>query len=306
MRFAVTARSSRGKRDRVQDNLVLDCFRKNWCHADLSLQIRPRSSNPSSSWPTSGLPTNEIKGYHVKEQGAYWFRPVLMRALQTISASSMAHHGHDHAYAAVVLAGGYEEAGDHGRFQVAAGDVLLHDRFEAHLDRFSASGAVVLNLRLPAESSFAPGAAKIADPDSIVSAAERSQTKAVNLLLSAIQPRAVMYADWPDELAATLIDDPSLRLGRWAETKGLRAWTVSRGFAQVFGVSPEVFRVRARARQAWRLIQTSGCPLAQIAYHLGFADQSHMTRGVKQLTRSTPRAWRAAANRYKTTPASRV
>jgi len=111
MRFAVTARSSRGKRDRVQDNLVLDCFRKNWCHADLSLQIRPRSSNPSSSWPTSGLPTNEIKGYHVKEQGAYWFRPVLMRALQTISASSMAHHGHDHAYAAVVLAGGYEGRG---------------------------------------------------------------------------------------------------------------------------------------------------------------------------------------------------
>lgn len=91
-----------------------------------------------------------------------------MRTLQRISASSFAHHSHDAAYAAVVLAGGYEEAGDHGRFQVAAGDVVLHDRFEAHLDRFSALGAVVLNLRLPAGSSFAPGVAKIADPDFIL------------------------------------------------------------------------------------------------------------------------------------------
>ena len=206
----------------------------------------------------------------------------------------------EEAYAAVVLAGGYEEAGDHGRFQVAAGDVLLHDRFEAHLDRFSASGAVVLNLRLPAGSSFTAGVGKIPDPDSILRAAERSQTRALDLLFSAIQPKPAMYADWPDELAATLMEDPYLRLGRWAEAKGLNPWTVSRSFTQVFGVSPEVFRARARARQAWRLIQTSNWPLAQIAYDLGFADQSHMTRSVKQLTGRSPKVWRSAANRYKT------
>lgn len=229
-----------------------------------------------------------------------------MRALQRISASYFVHHSHDDAYAAVVLAGSYEEAGDHGRFQVAAGDVLLHDRFEAHVDRFSASGAVVLNLRLPAGSSFVPGLAKIADPDSIVRAAERSQTEALKLLLSTIQAKAAVYADWPDELAATLVDDPFLRLGCWAEDKGLPPWTVSRGFTQVFGISPEIFRARARARQAWRLIQTSKSPLAQIANDAGFSDQSHMTRSVKKLTALSPKVWRGAANRCKRRSASRM
>jgi len=223
-----------------------------------------------------------------------------MRTLQRISASSFAHHRHDDAYAAVVLAGAYEEAGDHGRFQVAAGDVLLHDRFEAHLDRFSASGAVVLNLRLPAGSSFAPGVAKIVDPDLIELTAQKDQTSALELLLRTIQAKATTYADWPDELAATLIDNPSLRLYRWAEDKALKPWTLSRGFAQVFGVAPEVFRARARARQAWRLIRTTHWPLTQIAYHLGFADQSHMARSVKQLTGLSPKRWRDAANGFKT------
>ena len=223
-----------------------------------------------------------------------------MRALQRISASSLAHHSHDDAYAAVVLVGGYEEAGDHGRFQVAAGDVLLHDRFEAHLDRFSALGAVVLNLHLPSGSPFAPGVAKIADPDVIVRAAEESQNSALELLLGSIQAKARTYADWTDELAATLIDDPSLQLRCWAEAKALKPWTVSRGFAQVFGVSPEVFRARSRARQAWKLVQASKLPLAQIAHALGFADQSHMSRSVKQLTGENPTVWRGAANGFKT------
>jgi AraC-like DNA-binding protein len=81
---------------------------------------------------------------------------------------------------------------------------------------------------------------------------------------------------------------------------GLAPWTLSRGFAQVFGVSPEAFRARARARQARKSIETSAEALAQIAADLGFADQSHMTRGVKQLTGMAPKALRAAANRFKT------
>jgi AraC-like DNA-binding protein len=223
-----------------------------------------------------------------------------MRHLQRISASSFEHHRHVDAYAAVILAGAYEEAGDRGRFQVAAGDVLLHDRFEAHLDRFSSLGAVVLNLRLPAGHSFEPGVATVADPDSVVRAAERSRTSALDLLLSTIQVKAEMPADWPDELAATLISDPCFRLGRWAEAKGLAPWNLTRGFAQVFGISPEVFRARVRARQAWTLIQTSDCPFARIACDLGFADQSHMTRSVKELTGETPKVWRGSANGYKT------
>ena len=87
---------------------------------------------------------------------------------QSIRASALGRHVHEEAYAALVLSGGYEEAGDHGRFQVKAGDVVFHEQFEAHLDRFSETGAGVLNLRLPIGCSYTPGAARVADPDSVV------------------------------------------------------------------------------------------------------------------------------------------
>ena len=87
---------------------------------------------------------------------------------QTIRTPVLSRHSHEAAYAALVLSGAYEEAGDQGRFQVEAGDVVLHDCFEAHLNRFSPSGAVVLNLRLPAPYAFAPGIAKVEDVDLVV------------------------------------------------------------------------------------------------------------------------------------------
>jgi AraC-like DNA-binding protein len=224
-----------------------------------------------------------------------------MRLWQTIRASIFDRHSHDAAYAALVLAGGYEEAGDHGRFKVEAGDVLLHDRFEAHVDRFSASGAVLLNLPLQIGNSFNPGAARVDNPDLIVNMAQRSRTRASELLLTMIHERRPSDADWPDELAAALIQHPTLVLSRWSEQQGFSPSTVSRGFAQVFGISPEAFRVRVRARQAWKRVQSTTEPLAQIAFQVGFADQSHMTRSVKQITGMPPHAWRLAANRFKTT-----
>jgi len=200
----------------------------------------------------------------------------------------------------MVLSGGYEEAGDRGRFQVKAGDVVLHERFEAHINRFAASGAVVFNLPLPDKDSFMPGWASIADPDFIVRVAEKNKAEAAGLLLSTVTVRQAGFADWPDELAADLMKNPSLSLLRWSEKRGLTPWGLSRGFMQVFGVSPSRFRARSRARHAWKAIQTNGKPLAQIAADLGFSDQPHMTRSVKELTGAVPLAWRTAANRFKT------
>jgi AraC-like DNA-binding protein len=144
-----------------------------------------------------------------------------------------------------------------------------------------------------------------------VNTAQRSRTEAAELLLSMIHgPLSNVllpsHTDWPDELALDIFQDCSLLLSQWAQEHRLAPWTVSRGFAQVFGITPETFRARIRARQAWRLIHTTNEPLAQIAFRLGFADQSHMTRSVKQVTGIEPRRWRGAANRFKTASASRV
>jgi hypothetical protein len=101
-----------------------------------------------------------------------------MRMLQTIRTSALARHVHKHAYAALVLSGCYEEAGDLGRLRVHAGDVVLHEAFEAHLDRFPASGAIVLNISLPAQYMFQSGLGRMDDSDAIVRIAEKNEAPA--------------------------------------------------------------------------------------------------------------------------------
>jgi AraC-like DNA-binding protein len=223
-----------------------------------------------------------------------------MRMWQTIRAARFGRHVHQQAYATLVLSGGYEEAGDLGRFQVAAGDVVFHDRFEAHSDTFPARGAEVLNLRLPTGCRYSPGMARAADPDSVARLAERDHREAVHLLVSTAASITPQPGDWADQLGAALIQTPSLQLSRWGETHGVTSWAISRGFVQAFGVTPEAFRARARARHALRSIETTGQPLASIAADLGFSDQPHMTRSIHALTGSTPRALRHAANAFKT------
>jgi AraC-like DNA-binding protein len=222
-----------------------------------------------------------------------------MRLLQRIRRSSFERHFHAEPYAALVLSGGYEEAGDNGFFQVSAGDVVFHDRFEAHLNRFFAPGVTVVNLPLASGNCY-PRMASVSDPDAVVRMAETGGRAASDLLLSLVERWTPQISDWPAQLAMKLIECPSLKLWEWGEENHLPSWTISRGFARVFGVSPEAFRARARARRAWRWIEDTPAPLATIAAELGFADQAHMTRSVKQLTGATPNVWRSRANGFKT------
>lgn len=62
---------------------------------------------------------------------------------------SIARHRHRQGYVAVVISGGYQEAGLGGRFDLKAGDVVVHRAFDAHLDQVERAGADVINLPLP-------------------------------------------------------------------------------------------------------------------------------------------------------------
>jgi AraC-like DNA-binding protein len=207
-------------------------------------------------------------------------------------------HRHGRAYAAIVLAGSYEECGSRGRFRVGAGDVLLHDAFEAHLDHFHSSGAQILNLvDTGLIRDFAVG--HVGDPDAIARAAERGLNEASTLLREQLCESARSREDWPDILARDLQHDPGCRLDRWANKHGLASETVSRGFGKVFGIAPAAFRAEARAGRALARIVGSDVPLAAIAAAEGFADQAHMSRAVRALTGMPPGAWRRS-NSFKT------
>ncbi len=212
------------------------------------------------------------------------------------ASHTIPRHCHDRPYAAVILAGSYEECGSRGRFRVSAGDVLLHDAFDAHLDRFQSRGAQILNLVMETPPF---GLGRIDDPDAIARAAERDPVQARAQLRLQLREAPRAAEDWPDVLAQELLRNPACRLDRWADAHGLCAETVSRGFGKMFAVTPAAFRAEARTRRAFAAIAGSDAPLACIAAVAGFADQAHMTRAVRALTGAPPARWRKS-NRFKT------
>jgi AraC-like DNA-binding protein len=215
-----------------------------------------------------------------------------------ISRERAALHVHRHhhlaPYAAVVLRGGYVEAGDGGRFRAEAGDVLLHDAYESHQDQFGGCGADILNLALAHPPPARAG--RLPDPDRIVRLAERDAAQAAALLLDEVAPCDDGLTDWPDLLAAGLRAGGIAGLAQWADAMGLAPSSVSRGFRMAYGVSPQRFRAECRTALAARAVQRSRLGLAEIAAAAGFADQPHMTRSVRAMLASSPARLRADVN----------
>lgn len=210
-----------------------------------------------------------------------------MRTLSRHSASErMPRHRHIEGYAALVLAGGYIEAGDRGRLRVAAGQVVIHGAYEAHQDHFARAGAVVLNLPLIGSLDALTGV--VADADAIVRAAERDILDAAALLKETIRPVNTLLTDWPDRLAAALASPREFNIEDWADEMGLAPPSISRGFRLAYGVSPKRFRLEQRTLRALRKLQTWPGTLAGLAADVGFSDQAHLTRAVLAMTGAAP------------------
>lgn len=202
-------------------------------------------------------------------------------------------HCHDDAFVAVVLEGGYQEAGDEGRWNVGPGDAIIHHAFESHLDRFETRGARVLVLDLPpglAGSTRLRG--RVEDPDVLVRLSERDRHAASARFSAMFAPVAAPALDWPDRLADDLRKFEPASLGQWAEEQGLRLERLSRGFRLAYGCTPKAYRAAVRARAAAAAARMGDEPLAAIAHRLHFTDQAHMTRAVAALTGATPGWWR--------------
>lgn len=209
------------------------------------------------------------------------------------SRAKIGRHVHAAAYAAIVLEGGYEEAGSAGRRRIAQGHVALHDIFDGHCNRFFRRGARVFNL--PLSRPYARFKwARIGDLDAIVRAAGKDRIEAEALLVAQLEPVAEPDGDWPDMLCNALRTTHCTSLTRWAHEHGLARETLSRQFGAIFGATPASFRAESRARKALREIVSTATPLAGIAARNGFADQPHMTRAIRALTGRTPSSWRTS------------
>ena len=85
------------------------------------------------------------------------------------------------------------------------------------------------------------------------------------------------------------LDEP-LDVATLAVMCGRSQYHFSRVFTRTIGVSPYRYVVHLRLKRAFELIREGSVPLAEIAYSVGFADQSHLTRWVRRAYGLTPAA----------------
>jgi AraC-like DNA-binding protein len=229
------------------------------------------------------------------------YRSVVAGVEQLPNGIDLPRHRHTAGYATVVLGGAFVEASFAGRFVVAPGDVLLHGNYDCHANQALTRRGPQL-LRLPWFDDDLEGHFRVADPDRLARIAEHDPLAATAELRRVLEPAAPSALHWMERLAVALTGDPSLCLSTWAERERLAPETLSRGFREVFGVSPKLFRLEVRTRRAWRALLRSDRSLTAIAHEQGFADLAHMSRSVCEFTGFPPSQWRAAADR---TPALR-
>lgn len=212
------------------------------------------------------------------------------------SGAAIPWHRHGSGYVAIVLEGGYLEAGDSGRIRVQAGDAVVHLPFSAHADFVQPQRVELINLPLPLERALALRSGRLHRPDEVLAAARSDPDAAFALLASGTTPFAP-EGDDVDLLARALEAENPLPLADWADCHGICERTVTRRFRAAFGIPPAHYRARQRALRAWRAVLETATPLADIAAAAGFADQAHMTRAIRALTGRAPGAWRKSCPR---------
>ena len=208
------------------------------------------------------------------------------------SGANRPRHRHWEGYATIVLAGSFIEASFSGRACAKPGDVLLHGRFDCHMDTDNRRGTVQI-LRLPWFNDAMEGLFQIRDPDLLVRIAEQDPLDGVRHLAINLLPAPETIHHWTEELASALRHNSSVSLQEWAELRGIRPDVVSHSFRRDFGVSPKLYRLEIRARQAWRQVVHSDNSLTRIALDAGFADLAHMSNSIRAFTGSSPNRWRA-------------
>ncbi len=217
------------------------------------------------------------------------------RAEETAHAGggSERRHRHDAAYAAIVLDGAYDEVSADGAVRVLNGDIVLHPSFHEHGNTFTNSGAVVLNIVLPAQSAAAFGYRVVrsaAAPELAALARRDTGAAAMGVLEEAARSEETASGDdWLDAAAAQLRADPCLGAGAVAHAAKRTAAHLSRAFTARYGIGPAAFRAEYRFRKAFHAMLGGARPAAAAAA-AGYADQAHFTRECRRITGTSPAA----------------
>lgn len=108
--------------------------------------------------------------------------------------------------------------------------------------------------------------------------------------LEALAPPPTWLDDVRDALAADLRG--GVRTSELATRVDVHPVYLARRFRQHFGLSPSEYVRQRRAVEAARLLAGTDLPASEVAFRIGFADQSHFCRVFREQTGTTPSAFR--------------
>lgn len=131
---------------------------------------------------------------------------------------------------------------------------------------------------------------------------QKNLVSAQNILLMLIKTLIETYAEYRHSVLA----EPALiqtikrtytheleappSISNLAKTHLIRPETLIRSFKKCTGISPKAFLNNSRIEKAKQLLK-SGFSICEVAYMLGFADQSHFQKTFTHYTASTPRQY---------------
>jgi AraC-like DNA-binding protein len=84
----------------------------------------------------------------------------------------------------------------------------------------------------------------------------------------------------------------SIELVELSGIAGLSMFHFARQFKHSEGITPHHYLVSRRVERAKELLAETNLSLSEIAFAVGFADQSHLTRNFRQILRITPGQFR--------------
>lgn len=93
-----------------------------------------------------------------------------------------------------------------------------------------------------------------------------------------------------DQLRAEDVNAPSIR--RLARANGMSHRQLNRRFKEATGLTPQQFMIRSRIERACEELRKTDRPLSDIAYELGFCDQSAFTSQFRKRMTLTPKKYR--------------
>lgn len=81
-------------------------------------------------------------------------------------------------------------------------------------------------------------------------------------------------------------------INRLAEANGMSHRQLNRRFKEATGLTPQQFMVRSRIEKACEILRESDLPISDLAYDLGFCDQSAFTAQFRKRMTLTPKKYR--------------